>query len=370
MAAPERKPDHAPGHPQHAAGRARSLSEIAQPPPTVADRLTADEIRAVLAHYELGAVRSAQQMVGGAADAPKALITTTRGRFVLKRRAPGNDEPFAVALAHSAMLHLGDAGLPVARLIATAGDHNSMVQLGRHVYEMLGYIEGSPFDGSVRQADLAGEMLGRAHAALRDFHPDITPQHGSYHAADLVVSRLERIARLGPAFEAPASELERARSQAEASVDGLGFEALARQLTHGDWHPGNLLFRDGAIVGVLDFDAPRLAPRVTDTANGALQFSLAGRKSEGGLWRLGVDASRREAFLAAYQRASTPLTADELAMVPALMAEALIAELSGPIAATGRFGDAPGPAFLGSVGQVVAHLLAEARATHPTEGEA
>lgn len=364
MPQPERKHDHASGHPQHAASRARSLSEIAQPPPTVADRLTADEIRAVLAHYELGAVRSAQQMLGGAADAPKALITTTRGRFVLKRRAPGNAEPFAVALAHSAMLHLGDAGLPVARLIATGGDHNSMVQLGRHIYELLAYIEGAPFDGTPRQASLAGAMLGQAHEALRGFHPETQPQHGSYHAADLVVAQLERIARLGQAYAGPAGELDRARAQAEAKVDALGFESLPRQLTHGDWHPGNLLFREGAIVGVLDFDSPRLAPRVTDIANGALQFSLAGRKSEGGLWRLGVDAARREAFVSAYQEASGTLTAHERAMLPALMAEALIAELSGPIAATGRFGDAPGPAFLGSVGQVVAHLLAEG----PAEG--
>lgn len=351
-------------------GRARSLSEIGQPPPTEADRLTADEIRAVLDHYDLGRVRSAQQMAGGTTDAPKALITTgpldTPSRFVLKRRAPGNDDPFAVALAHSAMLHLADAGVPVPTLAATRRDHNSMVQLGRHLYELLGFIEGQPFNGTPEQARTAGGTLRRVHRELATFHPSVAPQRGSYHASELIIARLERIATMDDDFAKEAKRIEHARAECARRVDDLGFDGLPRGLTHGDWHPGNLLFqsgmRDGAIVGVLDFDAPRLAPRVTDIANGSLQFSLAGKRDGAGTWRLGIDTARRDAFLTGYAADGESLEPSERAMLKPLMAEALIAELSGPIAQTGRFGDAPGPAFLASVADVIDTLLSEGSA--------
>ncbi|NYE75087.1 aminoglycoside phosphotransferase (APT) family kinase protein [Microlunatus parietis] len=39
-----------------------------------------------------------------------------------------------------------------------------------------------------------------------------------------------------------------------------------RTLMHGDYHPGNLLWRDGALTGVIDWNGARLGSRWFDVA--------------------------------------------------------------------------------------------------------
>lgn len=42
------------------------------------------------------------------------------------------------------------------------------------------------------------------------------------------------------------------------------YEALPRQLIHRDFHPGNLIFQEGRLVGILDFERVRIAVRLFD----------------------------------------------------------------------------------------------------------
>jgi Ser/Thr protein kinase RdoA (MazF antagonist) len=132
-------------------------------------------------------------------------------------------------------------------------------------------------------------------------------------------------------------------------------ENWPRQIVHADWHPGNMLFRDGHVVAVIDYDSARLLQRVIDIANGSLQFSIIGGEDDASHWPDYVDESRFKRFLRGYDEVML-LSQAELRAVPWLMIEALTAEAVFPIAATGAFGKMDGLAFLHMVNRKVSWL--------------
>src|SRR5690606_20598943 len=94
-----------------------------------------------------------------------------RGRFVLKRRAPGRDNPFRVAMAHEAMLRLRAAGFCAPALIGTRGENHSLLQLDGRVYELFVFVEAEPFARTPQQARSMGRCLRRMHDLLAGFRP-------------------------------------------------------------------------------------------------------------------------------------------------------------------------------------------------------
>jgi len=149
--------------------------------------------------------------------------------------------------------------------------------------------------------------------------------------------------------------LLRSYNHAASSVDGLGFEAWPKQIIHGDWHPGNMLFRDNRVVAVIDYDSARMLPRILDIANGALQFSILGGDDDLAKWPDYPDETRFKRFLKGYDEVVL-LSEAELNTIPWLMIEALIAEAVFPIAATGTFARMDGAQFLNMVMRKVAYL--------------
>jgi len=119
---------------------------------------------------------------------------------------------------------------------------------------------------------------------------------------------------------------------------------------HGDWHPGNLLFRGPAVAAVVDFDAARAEARAIDVANGALQFSMTMAGPDPAAWPEGLDEDRLLAFCRGYDQVEgCRIATSEIGALPWLMMEALIVEAAIPIAATGSFARLEGGAFLGMV---------------------
>jgi homoserine kinase type II len=121
-----------------------------------------------------------------------------------------------------------------------------------------------------------------------------------------------------------------------------------------------MLFRDNHVVAVIDYDSARLLPRIIDIANGALQFSILGGDEDVSKWPEYPDESRFKRFLRGYDEVML-LSQAEIATIPHLMIEALIAEAVFPIAATGQFGRMDGVAFLQMVGRKVKWLQKNAK---------
>ncbi len=321
-----------------------------------------EEVAAVLARYSIGSLKSVRPLALGSSRAPKALVVADSGEYLLKRRAPGKDTPARVAFAHGLQLHLSGAGFPVPALLPAAPDHNSMVHFNGHTYELFRFVRGSRYDSSLAQTAESGATLARFHALAANYSPQWPPPPGAYHNAPVIAGQLRSIPTwLGDQVRPLTDRLVHSYARAASTVERMGYSRWPAQVVHGDWHPGNLLFNQGQVIAVLDFDAARIAPRALDLANAALQFSMTLHDMPPADWPTGLDLDRLRAFLRRYdEMEGAVISSTELAAVPWLMVEALIAEAAPPIAATGRFARLDGHEFLLMVDRQTAWIEAQA----------
>ena len=322
-------------------------------------RLRADfqphELSAVLRRYNLGSVMRIDKQLRGSRRSPKAIITTDKGRFLLKRRARGKDHPLRVAYAHAVQEFLTKKKFPMPRLVPVKEGDDTMVILSDLIYEMFEFVEGEPYDGSLEATMDGGRVLARFHKLLSSYESEWEPSRQGYHDNNAVRSNLNGIpSAIGKDDSVVGKESELLSTVGmlfdayEVSSDAVteaGYVEWAFQIVHADWHPGNILFKEGLIAAVIDYDSLHLLPAITDLANGALQFSILGGPSDPREWPPELDEDRFTTFLQGYEQEHA-IVDQQAAVLPSLMIEALIAEAVMPIAATGSFGHIEGFRFL------------------------
>ena len=331
-----------------------SVSGSGQPKqPGTREQFTLEELAVVLSHFEIGQIEAVQEYTRGSRKAPKMLITSEQGRFLLKRRARGRDDPFKVAFTHAIQLHLANKQFPLPHLIGTKKDNNSMFQWRVGVYELFEFIPGQGFPQTLEASFDAGHTLGLFHKLLLDFTTQYQPPTGSYHSADVIKQGLQTLrTNLLSAGIKEHKELGEYLSdlyeQAANNVEKDGIGKWPRRVCHADWHPGNMLYRENRVVAVIDYDSSRLLTPIIDIANGALQFSVIYGEDDVNTWPEYLDESRFKQFLTGYEEV-TILSQAEIKVMPWLMIEALIAEAVLPIATTGTFGKMEGISFLNMI---------------------
>jgi Ser/Thr protein kinase RdoA (MazF antagonist) len=328
------------------------------------EKFGAEELPIVLSNFDIGVIESLVEFPRGSRKSPKILIVSDQGKFLLKRRARGKDDPFKVAFCHAIQLHLAAKQFPLPHLIGTRKNNNSMLQWRGSVYELFEYIPGQNYPQTLEATFDSGRVLGLYHKLLETFKSDWQPSTGSYHMAPAVEMGLRSIpdivvksginVKSNELLKMLDSLLQLYKQSADA-VDSLGMEKWPRQIVHADWHPGNMLFRDNHVVAVIDYDSARLQPRILDIANGVLQFSILGGDENVARWPDYPDESRFKRFLRGYDEVML-LSQAEIRALPWLMIEALIAEAVFPIAATGQFGRVEGIAFLQMVQRKVSWI--------------
>jgi hypothetical protein len=116
-----------------------------------------------------------------------------------------------------------------------------------------------------------------------------------------------------------------------------------------------MLFSEGRIAAVIDYDSLHTLPPVTDVANGALQFSILGGAIDPRQWPAELDETRFRQFRLGYEQ-NSGVPPEQMRVMPQLMIEALIAEAVMPIAATGSFGRMEGFRFLQMISRKVRWL--------------
>lgn len=314
-----------------------------------------EELARVLSHYDLGIVAELRPFERGSHESAKVVVRTATGRYLVKRR-PQRDDPYKVAFAHSMQRFLAARHFPLPHLIGTRANNNSMLKIGESVYEVFEYIEGDRYDKSEKATFEAGRTLGLYHFLLREFTPKWEPPHGHFHDAEQVFNAFEpmcaAIRRAGGRGARSVESLHklalklRDRYQAAADdANSKGVKEWEEQIVHSDWHPGNLLFQDRCVLAVLDHDSARIRPRVMDLANGVLQFSMIMGGRDVSAWEMHADIDRANRFLGGYDSVNV-VTRAELAALPALMQEALVAQAVRPILTNGTFAGLDGYEFL------------------------
>jgi homoserine kinase type II len=321
-----------------------------------------DELVRVMSHYDVGPIDALEDFPRGSRKAPKLVLKSKGGRYLLKRRAKGRggEDQNKVAFCHALQEHLAGKGFPLPHLIPTRADvgAGTMLVLDGKIYELFEYIPGETYGQSLESTFDSGRVLSLYHTLLDDFTTQFDTPTGSYHAAPAVEQGFDRILKHfagKPKVAGFCRFLLDSYLHARDSADDAGLPEWPGQIVHGDWHPGNMLFRQKRVVAVIDYDSARRLPRVIDSANGALQFSILGGGEDLESWPEYLDESRFKRFLRGYDEVSM-LSEAELTATPWLMIEALIAEAVYPIAATGNFGKLEGIGFLKMVQRKVVWL--------------
>lgn len=315
---------------------------------------TSQELALVLSHYDIGIIQQIKPLVAGNRRAPKQIIISDTGRYLLKRRAKGKDDRYRVAFAHAVQQHLKEKNFPVSRLIHTRDENNTFLEADNHLYELFEFVSGIRFEGKTESVVDAGSVLAKFHNFLRDFSYQPMPLKGSFHNSRAVRGYLKKIGseknngQVDKSLRKTTESLMIMYNNTSVNINQLGFDDWPDQIVHGDWHPGNMLFSGGKIVAVVDFDSLKVSSALTDLANGALQFSIVGGRPNPADWPDYLDQSKLVHFIYGYCEVKK-LEDRELKTLPDLMIETLIAEAVLPIAATGFFVNLSGTDFLAMI---------------------
>lgn len=318
------------------------------------------ELARVVSRYDIGVIESVKEFKRGSGRAPKVVLKTERGRYLLKRRRIGRDGVARVRFCHDIQVHLAARKFPLPRLIESRTDGKTLLALDEQIYELFEFIPGDNYDQSLDATADAGRALGLFHRLLIGFSsPIYVPPTTSYHNARGLEAHWgqaeEKIGEAGAT--AIIKRLRISYADAARRVEELGFSTWPRQIVHGDWHPGNMLFRGSRVTAVIDYDTARHCPRIVDIANGVLQFSITMQGNDPDKWPTNLDEGRFKRFCRGYETVKDcVISTAELDALPWLMIEALIIEALVPIAATGTFAGLNGAAFLRMVDAKTAWL--------------
>ena len=231
------------------------------------ETFSAEELAVVLSHFDIGVIESVLEFPRGSRKAPKLLINAEQGKFLLKRRARGKDDPFKVAFCHALQLFLASQQFPLPHLIGTRRENNSMLQWRNTVYEMFEYIPGQGYPQTLESTFDGGRILALYHKLLENFQSEWQPPSGSYHRASAVENGLRSIQKNRPQGLAAGVDIDPLLTflhdsyrHAAEMVDRQGIDTWPKQIVHADWHPGNMLFRENRVVAVIDYDSAAVAP--------------------------------------------------------------------------------------------------------------
>ena len=311
---------------------------------------SSEELAQVLSHYDIGVIHQVKPLSAGSKRAPKMVIISEGGKFLLKRRPRGKDDLYHVAFAHAVQTHLAETNFPLAALVATCDERNTILHLNNRIYELFEFVSGSRYDGTAEATTDTGRQLANFHRYLTDFAEKWKPLRGSFHDSSIVRTHLkttgtEKAAGQDKKLQRTAETLMTLYNASSIRVNELGFDSWGEQIVHGDWHPGNMLFSNHRLTAVLDFDSVKIASTVTDLANGMLQFSIVGDRPNPADWPDYLDQAKLVQFLNGYRKV-VELSENELNSLLDLMIETMIAEAILPVAATGFFGNLSGLDFL------------------------
>ncbi len=321
----------------------------------VMEVIEGQELVMILSRYEIGAIQRIKDYKKGSRSAPKLIVESTNNRYLLKRRASGRDDIDRVIFSHTVQKKLGEHRFPVAGLVETV-DGKTLVEKDGRIYELFNFINGHRFDKSKQAAAESGRVLAHCHDLLREFSEEPAVKKTSFHQIETTKKVLSELTGVLSEHE-HASKLEgmddtiafisEIFDRAKFAADSVGFSSLPTSVVHGDWHPGNMLYRDGEIVAVIDFDSLRVAQRITDIANGALQFSMRMGIDDVNRWPDSFRGNTIYSMVQAYNAFTmSPLLPSELSVIPPLMKEALVVESVFHIHRTGSFGKILGSDFL------------------------
>jgi len=350
----------------------------------VAERLAADAValraeleieyrsselaEVVASDYDLGEVVGVEQIFGGYCNLSFAVRTRTAAgeqRYFVRKYGRSITER-EIRFEHALVNHINAQGLHLAARVypnKAGGTYvvRDEVSGGESetrffaVYEMLkGLDKYTWVKNRLTDAefDSGGRVLAQFHAAAHDFDPsglgreqppimrflrELRPAFAAYADQARAKPALSVVDEYYLEWLPAIDDALRRGAEQEPELQGMPYIP-----THCDYHPGNLKWIDGDVpegtlrcCGLFDFDWSKLDYRLFDVAEGIVYFCSSWEGSDSGeLW---LDKSA--IFLHAYQDEAArfdtpgPLSADELAALPRMIANANLYVLNWDVSA-------------------------------------
>jgi homoserine kinase type II len=232
--------------------------------------VSADDLTAFLAGYDVGAAVSFKGIAEGVENS-NFLLETTRGRFILtlyEKRVDAGDLPWFLAL----MGHLAAKGLPVPGPVVDARGQVLQVLNGRPAC-LIEFLPGvSVTEATPEAAREVGAALGQMHRALADF---TAPRPNTLGPAAWAPLAARCNGRLGEIDAGLPDAVARGLAATAAWPAGLPQSTI-----HADLFPDNVLMLDGRVTGLIDFYFACTDARAYDVAitHAAWCFSADGRQ--------------------------------------------------------------------------------------------
>jgi hypothetical protein len=311
--------------------------------------LTEEDIRFVAHEYRLRGPIEHREFAKGSPAVAKARLRTPGGDWMLKRRA--TDDAGPLARVHAFQCHLEARCCPVAPL-RTNRAGLTVTRGASGTFEIFGWVSGERPRLTLDEAAEVGATVGAMLRAAATFVPPPGARPAAAPRADPPAFDPLRLA--SAACRADPSQDGAAVREAAASVVARALEAHSRAsragafrsavaFVHGDMHAGNVLFSEGRLAAVLDFDACRLDFRVREIASAMFHFANVGAPLDPPP-DSGAELRVENALAVAMGAANgigAPLEPYEAAALPWLMIGACTSEALSVIARTGRFGAVP-----------------------------
>jgi homoserine kinase type II len=199
-------------------------------------------------------------------------VATAGATFVL-RQYNALRSADAIDFEHRLLAHAAGRGWPVAQPLPLAAGPTVLAHEDAY-FALFPFLPGepAPYD-SVANKRIKGRLLARLHDDLANFPRD--GQRDGFGRAwelDLLVAPAaqgtfnELLARLGREHNDLATAIRTQRYRSLRELSRLGYGDLPEAIAHADFHHDNVLFQDGALSALLDFDNARWDSRAFDIA--------------------------------------------------------------------------------------------------------
>lgn len=256
-----------------------------------------DELAAWLKNYSLGSLVDLQGISAGIENT-NYFVTTNHARYVLTlfEKLTREELPFFLNLLD----HLASHGIPCPRPIASH-DNGFLGELNGKPACIVSCLEGKSLDRpDPAHCAQVGEMLADMHLAGKTYRAEMPNPRGP---AWWKTTAPQVLTKLSAGDSALLNQEIGYQSQ-------FRFEELPRGVIHGDLFRDNVLFKDDALSGVIDFYYACSSAWLYDLAITVNDWCVA---ADGAL-----DAERAAAMLQAYHQ-TRPLSATEREAWPAML---------------------------------------------------
>jgi len=292
------------------------------------EAMKAKQFGALIAkNYGIGNLRRMQKLERGYVNISYEVETVTGGqkrRYFFRRYKDGIREE-EVRFEHSIIDHLvkKDFGL-VAPLVRTR-DEKTYIKQFRNIdgkenregvfFSLFEFLPGEDRytwdhpDCSDKELRKAAGVLAQYHAAVIDLVPE--GRRYEPRIIDLLTVVAESVSDFGKragSTEFDSYFLENLHSilkvidLTRTGIDEKAYEEMIHLAVHGDFHPGNLKFKDGEITGLFDFDWTKMDARCFDVALAITYFCTTWKGERDGDLQL----NKATTFLEGYQETLAP----------------------------------------------------------------